>query len=283
MKISSILSALVLTAAVAGSAAVAQAGTTVKVVRAKIAAAADGGTESGSVRLVDVERNGATFQNLLVSVRGLDAGDATDPAFEVVLGDGTSQADLGALHLFGRTQTHGYLRFDTRTSTTVTDLTPFSGGTLHVQLAGVDVATAAIPAFVSPEDPSAGTGGPTDAMAFGYGSVILGDASPMGTGPVAKVTAFAGNSFFGTSQDIGVVGYGFTPGATYTVVLTGPTEDTLGTFTVGGFWGWGALVVSTRHGGVIPGGSVGALAGRGIEIRDESGAAVLTGAFPSLN
>jgi hypothetical protein len=283
MRFSGVLSAMVLTAAVAGSAAVAQAGTTVKVVRADVAPATDGGTEAGYFRLTDVEHNGAVFQTALVYVKGLDAAGATSPAFEVLLDNGTSQADLGALRIFGRSQTRGYLRFDTRASTTVTDLTPFSGGTLHVQLAGVDVATAAIPAFVAPEDPSSGTGGPVNAIAFGFGSVVLGDTSPTGTGPVAKVTAFAGNTWFGTSQDIGVVGYGFTAGATYTVVLTGATEDVLGTFTVGGFWGWGGLVVSTRHGGVIPGGSVSALAGRGIEIRDATGAAVLTGTFPSLN
>jgi hypothetical protein len=279
MKFSSILRAAALTAAIAAPAALAQAGTTEKVVPAKGVATADDGTEAGYVRLVDVERNGAAFQKLFVYVRGLDAGGATDPAFEVVLDDGTTQADLGPLHLFGRTHTRGYLRFDTRRSTTVTDLTPFSGGTLRVQLAGVDVATAAIPAFVSPE----GTGGPTSAIAFGYGSVVLGDTSPTGTGPVAKVTAFAGNTWLGTTQDIAVVGYGFARGETYTVVLTGPTEDVIGTFTVSGFFGWGGLVVSTRHGGVIPGGSVGALAGRGIEIRDSTGAAVLTGEFPSLN
>ncbi len=279
MKFSRILRLATLTAAIAAPAAVALAGTTVKVVRSKIVATAEGGTESGSVRLVDVERNGAAIQTLFVYVRGLDAGGATDPAFDVVLDDGTSQADLGALHLFGRTHTRGWLRFDTRTSTTVTDLTPFSGGTLRVRLGGVDVATAAIPAFVSPED----SGGPANAVAFGFGSVILGDTSSTGAGPVAKVTAFAGNTFFGASQEIAVVGYGFERGATYTVVLTGAAEDTVGTFTVSGFFGWGGLVVSTRHGGVIPGGSVGALAGRGIEIRDAAGAAVLTGAFPSLN
>jgi hypothetical protein len=283
MKFSGVLSAVVLTAAVAGSAAVAQAGTTVKVVRADVVAAATDGTESGYLRLTDVEHNGATFQSALVYVKGLDAGGAASPVFEVILDNGTSQADLGALTIFGHSQTRGWLRFDTRKSTTVTDLTPFSGGTLHVQLAGVDVATATIPAFVSPEAAGGGSGGPTNSIAFGFGSVILGDTSAMGTGPVAKVSAFAGNSWFGTEQDIGVVGYGFTSGATYTVVLTGTTEDTLGTFTVSGFWGWGGLVVSTRHGGVIPGGSVSALAGRGIEIRDSTGAAVLTGTFPSLN
>jgi hypothetical protein len=153
-----------------------------------------------------------------------------------------------------------------------------------VQLAGADVATGTIPAFVNPEDPSAGpSGGPVNSIAFGYGSVVLGDTSQTGTGPVVKVSAFAGDTYFGTEQDISVIGFGFTRGATYTVVLTGATTDTIGTFTVNNYFGWGGLVVSTRHGGVIPGGSVSALGGRGLEIRDATGTAVLTGTFPTFN
>ena len=73
MRFKSIVSAAVVTAAVGLSAAVAQAGTTVKVVRGSLTPAAADGTQMGYFRLVDVERNGAVYQNLVVSVRGLDA------------------------------------------------------------------------------------------------------------------------------------------------------------------------------------------------------------------
>ena len=69
MKISGILNAVVLTAVIAASSAVAQAGTTVKAVRGKLAASTDGGTTNGLFRLADVERNGTEFQGLLVYVR----------------------------------------------------------------------------------------------------------------------------------------------------------------------------------------------------------------------
>ena len=77
---------------------------------------------------------------------------------------------------------------------------------------------------------------------------------------------------------------GFEDG-TYTVVLTGDTEDTLGTFTVRTFWGFsfGGLALSTRHGDEIPGGMVSALAGRGVEIRDADGNVVLSGTMPSFD
>jgi len=285
MKLSRVLGTMVLAAAAFGAATAARAGTTVQVVRGKLAATATDGTTTGGFRLVDVEHNGATFQNLFVLAGGLDSGGATDATFEVVLDNGTTQADLGPLHLFGRTKTRGWLRFDTRKDTLpagVTDLSTFSGGTLHVQLAGADVATAPIAAFVGPEGPPPSADTPSSAVAFGYGSVILGDPSWKGAGPVAKVQAFAGNGSGGVVQAIGVAGLRFAAG-TYTVVLTGASEDVVGTFTAGGFFGWGGLVLNTRNGDVIPGGSVSALAGRGVEIRDATGAAVLTGVFPSLN
>jgi hypothetical protein len=118
-------------------------------------------------------------------------------------------------------------------------------------------------------------------MAFGAGSVVLGDTSSLGSGPVAKIAGYAANSPWGVSQGILVSAFGLTRGVTYTVVLTGETEETLGTMR-SGFFGFGGLLVSTRRGDTIPGGSVGALAGRGVEIRDDSGAVVLSGLFPSL-
>src|SRR2546423_1668478 len=85
MKLSTIVNTVVLTAAVAGAAAPARAGTTVKAVRADVVATATDGTTSGYVRLVDVEHDGTAFQGLFVYVKGLDAGGAASPAFEVVL------------------------------------------------------------------------------------------------------------------------------------------------------------------------------------------------------
>jgi hypothetical protein len=284
MKFRNIASALVVTAGIALPVAVAQAGTTVKVVRGELAATATDGTAQGWFRLSDVESNGAVFQRVTVYMRGLDAGGATDPQFDVVLENGTTQADLGALHMFWH-DTHGGLRFDTRTGTLptgVTDLTGFSGGTIHITFNGADVASASIPAFVDPTGPAQDPSAPPTAISFGYGSTILGDLSTFGTAPVAKITAYAVNSPFGASQGIAIAAFGLTPGASYTVVVTGTTEDVLGTIQVGNWFPVGALVLSTRHGDTIPGGSVGALAGRGIEIRDSTGKAVLSGTMPSL-
>jgi hypothetical protein len=285
MRFKGILSTLAVAASVLVPAAIAQAGTTVKVVRGDLAATADGGTAKGYFRLSDVESGGNTFQRVTVLVRGLDAGDATDPQFDVVLDNGTTQADLGALHLF-HSHTAGGFRFDTRTGTLpdgVTDLSGFSGGTLHITLDGADVATASIPAFVDPQGTAQDPSAPPAAISFGFGYSILGDTSTFGSAPVAKVTSFAVNAPSGVSQGIAVGALGLEKNATYTVVLTGATEDVLGTFTTAPWFGIGGFVVSTRHGGTIPGGSVGALAGRGVEIRDASGAVVLAGTMPSLN
>lgn len=284
MKFTRILNALVLAAAVAASAAVARAGTTVQAVRGDIVATSDTGTEKGAFRLADIQRDGTEYQTVTVFVRNLDAGPALDATFEVVLENGPATADLGALRLYGSTKSRGWLRFDTRKAGDFgpADLKPFSGGTLHVQLAGADVATSAIPAFVEVEGPAQPADQPVNAIAFGFGSVVLGDPSAAGVGPVAKVTAFAGNTQWGVDQAIAVGGFAFDRGVAYTVVLTGASEDVLGTFKASWFFGFGGLTVSTRRGDAIPGGSVAALAGRGIEIRDASGTAVLSGTFPSL-
>jgi len=285
MKFKGILSALAVTAAVLIPAAIAQAGTTVKVVRGDIAATATDGTAKGYFRLADVESGGTTFQRVTVLIRGLDAGGATDAAFEVVLDNGKTQADLGPLHLF-KSQTGGGLRFDTRTGTLpegVTDLTGFSGGTLHITLNGADVATAPIPAFVDPQGAAQDPSAPPTAFSFGYGYVVMGDTTSFGKAPVAKLTSYAVNSPNGVSQGIAVGALGLDKSATYTVVLTGTTEDVLGTFTTSAWFGFGGMMISTRHGDTIPGGSVGALAGRGVEIRDATGKAVLSGTMPSLN
>jgi hypothetical protein len=289
MQFSKTLGALALAAAALVPAAVAEAGTTVKLVRGALTASAEGGTAAGTFRLADIERNGTISQRLVVSVRGLDAAGAADPQFEVVLDDGTNRADLGALHLY-RSDTRGFFYLDTRKATLpdgLTSLEQFSGGTLHITLDGADVATSAIPAFVEPTGADQGSTEPTGTIAFGYGSVVLGDTSQFGKSPVAKVTSFAGNSYQGVTQAIGVGAIGLAHGETYTVVLTaaaeGGTEDVLGTFTASDWFGIGGLVVSTRHGDAIPGGSVAALAGRGVEIRDSAGAVVLSGVMPSLN
>lgn len=286
MRLFGLIGSLVLAAAVLSPAAGARAGTTLHSVRGKLAAADTSGSGPGGIfHLTDVTTNGTSFQRFAILLRGLPAADTADPVFEVVLDNGTQTADLGPLHLFG-SSTRGWLRFDTRKDALpegVASLDAFSGGTVRVTLGGVDVATGAVPSFVQPDGPDQGGTKPPQAFALGAGSTVLGD--PHGGAPAAKVTGYAVNSFLGLSQGITISAVNLPSGATYTVVLTGETSDTLGTFSIHSFFGlkFGGLALSTKRGDAIPGGSVGALAGRGIEIRDADGNVVLSGAFPGLN
>jgi hypothetical protein len=59
-------------------------------------------------------------------------------------------------------------------------------------------------------------------------------------------------------------------------------ETPLGAIRLGGPGGAGTLRLDTSQGDAIPGGSLAALAGQTIEIRDETGAVLLTGTFPSV-
>jgi hypothetical protein len=278
MRLARLLAALALSAS-ALVASPAFAGTTVHAVRGELAPSVEGDTEAGWFRLVDVQRDGGQRQAVVVSVSGLDAGP--DAVYDVVLENDAASAALGSLRLY-RGATRGFLRYDTRKPTEdgVVDLSPFSGGTLRVRLAGADVLSAAIPSFVEPDGPATDET-PAPSIAFGYGSVTLGDASDGGRGPVAKLVAFAGNGSGGVVQSIALGGFAFARGETYSLVLTGSPEDVVGSFKANWF-GWAGLLLSTRRGDAIPGGSVAALAGRGVEVRDESGAVVLSGAFPAL-
>lgn len=286
MRLFGLIGTFVLAAAVLTPASDARAGTTVHSVRGKVAAADTASPgPSGIFHLTDVTTNGASYQRFAILLRGLPAGEVAEPVFEVFLDNGTQTAGLGPLHLFS-SGTRGWLRFDSRKDAVpegVTSLDAFSGGTVRITMDGQDVATGSIASFVQPQGPDQGGTKPPQAIALGAGSTVLGD--PHGGAPAARVTGYAVNSFFGLSQGISISAVNLAAGANYSVVLTGETSDTLGTFSMRSFFGlkFGGLVLSTKRGDAIPGGSVGALAGRGIEIRDADGSVVLSGAFPGLN
>jgi hypothetical protein len=66
------------------------------------------------------------------------------------------------------------------------------------------------------------------------------------------------------------------------VAIAGGVETRLGTIRLSGDRGTGTLVLDTSQGDTIPGGSLAALAGQRVDVRDETGAVLLTGTFPSV-
>jgi hypothetical protein len=264
----------------------AEAGTTHQVVRGRMVAAQVGGSESGRFRIAVVDRsNGAHVERIEAFAKHLDLSgfSATNPpAFHVwlTLSDGTGAADFGLMRV--NRHGNGVFIFDTHFASLpsgVATIEDFGGGTIEVKSGTTSVLTAGIPSFTD----LGGGGGTGGSAAFGHASERL---QPVDSTSHARgeITARRQDAPGGEFEELFVRVSALGNATTYDVVAiaSDTTETALGSFTTSDPLGLGGFRLATRDGDTIPGGGVLTLAGQAVEVRDASGAAVLTGTFPTI-
>ncbi len=254
----------------------ADAGITVKKVHGDLEAQ-DGSEAVGRFALLTVTSGGSGLSKLVVFAEGLDP----ETVYQVHLGDESGWVWFGDL-VFRGSKGYAAYKFNSLRDEYpegVTSLAEFSGRSMLVALEdGTPVLSGAIPAFVAPgtgEDPA------EDSIAVGAGVEKLSPPEGADTFARGLVTALAVNVVDGVRERLGVAFFGLETGEEYSVYLAGDEPVLLGTVTPRGFFGIGRLVLDTGRGDTLPD-HLGALSGRGLEIRDSGDEVVLSGVVPSL-
>ncbi len=271
----------IVAAALLAAPLVATASVSREVVRGPMDPVAQGGVEHGRFRMFVQDRgSGRHREHLDVEARKLNVAGttrATRPTFEVFLvnSDASSSADMGPMRVNGRGQ--GFLHFDTNHTSLpsgVTTLADFGGGTIEVRDSGGNaVCRGSVPNF---------GGGEQGSRVFGRAqeNLVSTSTSSNAHGHIFVRRQALPRTVQETLElDCEKLG----SSVTYTAVAiaSDSTETQLRTFTTRPR-GMGGFRIVTRAGGSMPGGSVLNLAGQTVEVRDGSGAAVLTGTFPTI-
>lgn len=257
---------------------VAGAGVVRSAVHGRLAAVAQGGTESGRFRLIVGDRsNSSHIEKIEAEARQLDS--TIEYHVFLVKSGGTDAADFGAMHV--GPHGHAGLRFTTRLTSLpsgVTTISDYAGGTVEVRDGSTAVLSGTVPNFIGLTDP-----GSHGSAAFGHDRQRLTavDTSFRGRG---VIIARRQNLPGGVREEMRVTCGRMDSGATYTAVIiaTDLSETSLGTFTTSDPLGLGGFRLATARGDTIPGGSILDLAGQTVEVRDSGGTAVLRGTFPTL-
>jgi hypothetical protein len=219
----------------------------------------------------------------------------TDERFEIHASGLPPQADLSvaATSASGDVSAElGRLVTDTRGDTSRPEVRPeerlgnqprppleaFSGGTLEVLLDGVVLLRGRISRFATfagPNEPE------TSYSCTGSIALAPGPHLRLKRGRL-EVRATADET--GTREELTLTVTTFDRLATHAdvVAVAGDVETPLGRIRLDGDRGAGVLQFDTSRGDAIPAGSLHALTGQTIEIRDETGAVLLTGTFPTV-
>lgn len=201
-----------------------------------------------------------------------------DGTYRVVLTNesGDFRFDAGAMEQSWYVPTGFGLRYAVRPEA-IASWSVFSGGTIEVlDDADTVVLRGAIPHFATLD-------GPADAGA----SLSYHAAVPLTPGPhlrlkrgLLDVSATSDSDGARQEMTLSVTTFDRLARRADVVAISGDVETPLGTIHLHGDRGAGVLVLDTSRGEAMPGGSFTTLAGQRIEVRDPTGAVLLTGTFP---
>ena len=154
----------------------------------------------------------------------------------------------------------------------------FSGGTLDILLDGVVLLRGRIPLFATftgPNEPE------TSFVGSGSIALIPGPHLRLKRGRI-EVRATADATSTHEEMTLTMTTFDRLAERADVVAVAGDVETPLGTIRLEGDRGAGVLRLDTARGDALPGGSLQTLAGQRTEVRDPTGAVLLTGTFPSV-